>query len=64
MCEDNKLPIDYELIIIYLDENGFTCNHVEVYETMDELLRNIKHFRVKSDCEIIKYEINLQRRLL
>ena len=60
----NEFPIDYELIIIFLDEDGFSCNHTEIYETMEELLRNIRHFRVKSGCEIIKYEINLQRRML
>lgn len=61
MNDDLKFPKEYELTIQFLNQNDEVDVDSFKYRTMDEVLQTIKHHRLPKDCEILKYEINVNR---
>ena len=54
-------PKEYELTIQFLDQNDEVDIDSFKYRTMDEVLQTIHHHRLPKDCEILKYEINVNK---
>ena len=61
MESEVMLPKEYELTIQFLDQNDEVDVDSFKYRTMDEVFQTIKHHRLAKGCEILKYEINVNR---
>lgn len=61
MSNEPMFPKEYELTIQFLDQNDEVDIDTFKYRTMDEVLQTIKHHRLPKGCEVLKYEINVQR---
>lgn len=61
MKSEEMLPKEYELTIQFLDQNDEVDVDSFKYRTMDEVFQTIKHHRLAKGCEILKYEINVNR---
>lgn len=58
---EEMLPKEYELTIQFLDQKDEVDVDSFKYRTIDEVLQTIKHHRLAKGCEILKYEINVNR---
>lgn len=61
MENEPMFPKEYELTIQFLDQNGEMDVESFKYRTMSEVFQTIQHHRLPKDCEILKYEINVNK---
>lgn len=61
MENEPMFPKEYELTIQFLDQNDEVDVESFIYRTMSEVFQTIKHHRLPKDCEILKYEINVNK---